>query len=155
MNKWIPRNTLLYLHLFIQWCNLCELTILNPKKHKANNSINLDPLYAHFKAINDQAVAGDRNLTVDDIPEGGDEILNNDFTLIEIYKLSNKLKNNKSSAIDNVINEFLKYSPDNYKKLILKLFNIILKTGINPSEWSISFISPIYKNKGQKDDPNN
>ena len=66
--------------------------ILNPKKHQANNSINLDPLYAHFKAINDQAVAGDRNLTVDDIPEGGDEILNNDFTLIEIYKLSNKLK---------------------------------------------------------------
>ena len=93
--------------------------ILNPKKHQANNSINLDPLYAHFKAINDQAVAGDRNLTVDDIPEGGDEILNNDFTLIEIYKLSNKLKNNKSSAIDNVINEFLKYSPENYK--IMKL----------------------------------
>ena len=90
--------------------------ILNPKKHQANNSISLGPLYAHFKAINDQPVAGNRSLSVDDIPDGGDEILNNDFTLIEIYKLSNKLKNNKSSAIDNVINEFLKYSPEIYKK---------------------------------------
>ena len=78
--------------------------ILNPKKHQANNSISLGPLYAHFKAINDQPVAGNRSLSVDDIPDGGDEILNNDFTLIEIYKLSNKLKENKSSAIDNVIN---------------------------------------------------
>ena len=45
---------------------------------------------------------------MDNIPDGGDEILNNDFTLIEIYKLSNKLKNNKSSAIDNVIFFFTK-----------------------------------------------
>ena len=129
--------------------------ILNPKKHQTNNSINLDPLHSHFKAINRQAINGDANITLDDIPEGGDEILNNDFTLLEINKLINKLKNNKSSGIDNVINEFLKYSPNNYKHLLLKLFNIILKTGIIPSEWCMSFISPIYKNKGKKDDPNN
>ena len=127
--------------------------ILNPKKHQTNNSINLDPLHSHFKAINRQAINGDANITLDDIPEGGDEILNNDFTLLEINKLINKLKNNKSSGIDNVINEFLKYSPNNYKHLLLKLFNIILKTGIIPSEWCMSFISPIYKNKGKKRRP--
>ena len=49
----------------------------------------------------------------------------------------------------------LNIAPKITKKLILKLFNVILKTGIIPSEWCISFISPIYKNKGQKDDPNN
>ena len=94
-------------------------------------------------------------ISADEIPDEGDEILNNDFTSIELKKLSKKLKNNKSSAIDNVINEFLKYSPEIYKELILKLFNLILKTGIIPSEWCISFISPIYKNKGEKSDPNN
>ena len=94
-------------------------------------------------------------MTVEDIPDEGDEILNNDFTAIEINKLINKLKNNKSSGIDNIINEFIKYSPKNYKTLLAKLFNIILKTGIIPSEWCISFISPIYKNKGEKSDPNN
>ena len=36
-----------------------------------------------------------------------------------------------------------------------KLFNIILKTGIIPSDWCLSFINPIYKQKGEKSDPNN
>ena len=65
------------------------------------------------------------------------------------------MKNNKSCGIDNVLNEFLKHSPKSYKKLLVKLFNVILKTGIIPKDWCISFISPIYKNKGKKDDPNN
>ena len=35
------------------------------------------------------------------------------------------------------------------------MFNTILKTGIIPTNWCISFISPIYKNKGPKSDPDN
>ena len=129
--------------------------LLNPKKHKINNSINIKPLYDHFKALGEQPCNRNENITADDIPEDGDEILNNDFTIIEIHKLINKLKNCKSSGIDNIINEFLKYSPNNYKTLLVKLFNVILRTGIIPSDWCTSFISPIYKNKGQKNDPNN
>ena len=85
-----------------------------------------------------------------DISNEGDEILNNDFTPIEIHKLINNLKNNKQCGIDNVINEGLKHSPESYKTLITDLFNVILKTGIIPSDWCISFISPIFKNKGSK-----
>ena len=129
--------------------------ILNPKKHQKDNSITIKPLYDHFKALGDQSPSNQGNITVDDIPDEGDEILNNDFTIIELNKLINKLKNNKSSGIDNIINEFLKYSPESYKHLLLKLFNVILKTGIIPTDWCISFISPIYKNKGKKSDPNN
>ena len=69
--------------------------------------------------------------------------------------LINKLKNNKSCGIDNIINEFIKFSPNEYKLLLVKLFNLILKTGIIPTSWGISFISPIYKNKGSKSDPDN
>ena len=39
--------------------------------------------------------------------------------------------------------------------MLAKLFNTILKSGIIPSSWCISFISPIYKNKGSKSDPDN
>ena len=39
--------------------------------------------------------------------------------------------------------------------MLVKLFNSILKTGIIPSIWCMSFISPIYKNKGPKSDPDN
>ena len=124
--------------------------ILNPKKHQKDNSITIKPLYDHFKALGDQPPSNQGNITVDSIPDEGDEILNNNFTIIELNKLINKLKNNKSSGIDNIINEFLKYSPESYKHLLLKLFNVILKTGIIPTDWCISFISPIYKNKGKK-----
>ena len=129
--------------------------LLNPKNRKTNNSINLNSLYDHFKSLGAQENSNNTTFSAKDIPDEGDEILNNDFTVIEVNKLTNKLKNNKSSGIDNIINEFLKYSPESYKKLLVKLFNVILKTGIIPNEWSISFISPIYKNKGEKNDPNN
>ena len=129
--------------------------ILNPKKHKIDNSIDLNSLHGHFKTLNEQTNIDGRDITVNDIPDDADEILNNDFTIIELNKLINKLKNNKASGVDNIINEFLKFSPESYKNLLLKLFNVILKTGIIPSDWCLSFINPIYKNKGQKSDPNN
>ena len=85
----------------------------------------------------------------------GDDALNKDFSYAEIDKLINKLKNNKSCGIDNIVNEFIKYSPSEYKQLMVKLFNLILKSGIMPSSWGISFISPIFKNKGSRKDPDN
>ena len=37
----------------------------------------------------------------------------------------------------------------------MKFFNIVLNTGIVPSSWTLGVIHPIYKNKGQRGDPNN
>ena len=129
--------------------------LLNPKKQNRNNDIGIQPLHDHFKKINDIINQDNAEFDANNILAEGDEVLNEDFTLTEINKLINKLKNNKSCGIDNIINEFIKFSPNEYKLLIVKLFNIILKTGIIPSSWCISFISPIYKNKGSKSDPDN
>ena len=130
-------------------------SMLNPKKINSNHSLGQNAAYNHFKSISEIPNADNNSHNAPDIPNEGDEILNNDFTPIEIEKLINKLKNNKSCGIDNVINEFIKYSPDSYKSLLTDLFNTILKTGIIPSDWCISFISPIFKNKGSRKDPDN
>ena len=129
--------------------------LLNPKMSKENSSIDMKSLYDHFKIINnpisDRAVDFDAN----NIGDEGDETLNTSFTIAELDKLIKKLKNNKAAGIDNIINEFIKFSPDNYKALLIKLFNTILLTGVIPTNWCISFISPIYKDKGLKSDPDN
>ena len=49
--------------------------ILNPKKKKVDNSIDINSLYNHFKTLNEQTNTEGRNITVDDIPDNGDEIL--------------------------------------------------------------------------------
>ena len=115
----------------------------------------MKPLYDHFKMINDVETHSNVNFDINNILIEGDEALNKDFTYEEINKLINKLKNNKSCGIDNIVNEFIKFSPNEYKLLLVKLFNLILKTEIIPTSWGISFISPIYKNKGQKSNSNN
>ena len=129
--------------------------LLKPKKKTTNDSIDIKELYDHFKTLNESPDTNRVNFDPNNISIQGEGILNDDFTETEMNKLVKKLKNNKSNGIDNVINEFIKYSPSEYKLLILKLFNTVLKTGLMPKDWLTSFISPAFKNKGSKSDPNN
>ena len=72
----------------------------------------------------------------------------------EILECIDQLKSGKSAGIDGVINEYLKTSKEILMPLYVKLFNIILDTGIIPSDWSLGVIIPIHK-KGDKANPDN
>lgn len=39
--------------------------------------------------------------------------------------------------------------------IIVKFFNLVLITGIVPTDWCLGVIKPLYKNKGPVDDPEN
>ena len=39
--------------------------------------------------------------------------------------------------------------------MIVRLFNVILDTGIFPEQWSAGIIKPLYKNTGARDNTNN
>ena len=62
------------------------------------------------------------------IPEENLDPLFNDH---EMFKLVRTLKNNKSSGNDQVLNEFLKYSPPKIIDMVVRLFNVILDTAIS------------------------
>ena len=64
--------------------------LLNNKKGKINNSITMNSIHNHFKSLNEQINNRNREIGPDEIPEGGDEILNNKFTIIEIKKTYKK-----------------------------------------------------------------
>ena len=80
--------------------------------------------------------------------------INHPFTFEEVNHAI-KRKKTKNSGVDNIINEYVKYSLEFMIHEIVHLFNIILDTGIVPSKWSIGLICPIYKNKGDIKNPEN
>ncbi len=80
--------------------------------------------------------------------------LNVNFSMAELDHALNKLKNNKAPGLDCILNEFLKNCTTAVKNVILKIFNVILDSGIFPQEWARGEIIPIFK-KGDLNDPQN
>ena len=49
----------------------------------------------------------------------------------------------------------MKNSPTELIVLIVKMFNLVILSGIVPTHWCVGIIKPIYKKKGSIDDPDN
>ena len=81
--------------------------------------------------------------------------LNKPFTIREIKKSIRKLKNGKAVGLDLISNEMIKSSADDMLPSITKIFNLILANGNSPGAWRFGYITPLYKKKGARDDPNN
>ena len=60
----------------------------------------------------------------------------------------------KSSGLDCISNEMLKYGKSLLLPCILKIFNSVLQLGIYPTEWKMVYLNPIYKS-GVRSDPSN
>ena len=84
-----------------------------------------------------------------------DEILNSSITESEILKCLKLLKNNKCSANDSILNEYLKYSSGKMLNIYVLFFNTILETGIIPEPWLEGIIRPIYKRSSDATRPEN
>ena len=127
--------------------------IINGKK-PFNISDKMSPtiFFNHFSKLNKAAV---EEIEPEFFFENADNLFNDNFTPSEVSKLLQNLKNNKSSESDQILNEFLKYSPPNFIDMLTKLFNVILDTGIFPEQWSLAIIKPLYKNVGGREDPSN
>ena len=75
-------------------------------------------------------------------------------TFQEVRKTVKKLKNKKAAFSDLIKNEMLKASNEISMNVYIKLFNLVLDTGIYPSFWCDGLITPIFKT-GDKSDPVN
>ena len=136
----------------------CFWKILKSKnsQSKKDGNISLQSFMQHFQELNNlTSEQSDSEFKKEDLSQGNNEELNRDFNVDEIEKLIKKLKTGKSCGIDNIINEYLKKCPTSMKNAIVSLFNLVLKSGIVPSDWCIGIIIPLFKNKGDINDVNN
>ena len=62
------------------------------------------------------------------------------------------LNNGKTPGEDDIINEYIKSTVNQFLPIYVNLFNLIFSSGIIPDSWFVEIIKPIYTNKG---DPNN
>ena len=128
----------------------------NKAKPVKENNIPLENFKQHFQTLNQvfREIPVDFDPSVILEPDVGAletpdlEELNRQFTKSDIEKLIKKLKNGKSAGCDNILNEFLKNSPETVIETITNLFNLVLKTGVVPSNWCVGVIIPLFKNKG-------
>ena len=91
------------------------------------------------------------NIDLDD----DNQFLNSPITEEEISKCIKRLKNSKAPGSDLILNEYIKYTNPKMLNLYVKLFNLILETGVIPEKWVEGMIKPIYKNKGDPMNPEN
>ena len=84
-----------------------------------------------------------------------DDNLDFPVTLEEVELMIKKLKNSKACGIDKVRNEYLKSCSVDMLEVLVRFLNIILDTGVVPTEWCIGIIIPIFKNKGENTNPDN
>ncbi len=78
--------------------------------------------------------------------------MNSLFNEDEILGCIKNLKNNKAYGPDFIINEYIKATKDLMLPVYVKLFNVVLDTGVIPSDWLIGIIRPLYKKKGSRED---
>ena len=130
--------------------------ILNDDKSKHEASATLDDLYNFFKELNQPEVsANTATVPTDEVFAPLNEEINKEITESEILKVAKALKNNKAAGIDVVLNEHIKATIHIMLPIYVKLFNIIFDTGFVPESWLLGNILPIYKNKGDIQNPEN
>ena len=120
-------------------------------KNRNNENIGNCDFRTHFRSLlNATSLLGEEEESnaesweSEGVPVINDD-LDRDITIDEIESCIKKLKNNKASGVDNILNEYIKYSSNKFKTVLVTLFNKILFLGYFPSIWAIGEILPIFK----------
>jgi hypothetical protein len=73
----------------------------------------------------------------------------------DVLRYLRQVNIHKSYGLDGISNHILKFCADSLYKPLTKLFSFSLLNGKYPSQWKISNVCPVYKQKGDKRDISN
>ena len=118
-----------------------------------NIKVTVDQLYEYLKSLNENEEPNTNKIHLDELLDNIDNqdiilILDHDISEEEIVLAVNKHNNGKASGDDEIINEYLKRTVNQFLPIYVKLLNLIFSSGIKPYSWVVGIIKPMYKNKG-------
>ncbi|KAL7402567.1 hypothetical protein ABVT39_016941 [Epinephelus coioides] len=119
-------------------------------------TVQLKDFYEHFKSLADSEPYKDQlpeEVSSDGIFATGE--LNGDFTEEEVVTGIASLKVSKAAGIDKVLNEYIKSTARIILPVYVKLFNMILSSGVIPRNWVTGLIVPVYEKNRNIEDCNN
>ena len=128
-------------------------------KNSDSQAIEPDEWFDHFSSLLGKSVQPSQseidmenyfNENVDSFPTG----LDHPFTKSDFLKVVKKLKNNKSSSFDGILNEMLKVGAETLHTVLLPIFNTVLSFNLYPTQWKCDILTPLHKSD-IKTDPNN
>ena len=111
-------------------------------------------LHEKSQLTSEQSIIEQNLINLEQKSSGINDILNSPITDDEIRSCVKFLKNNKAAASDRIKNEMIRSTIDSMSFVYVKLFNLILKSGIFPEAWCIGSLTPIFKS-GDLSDTNN
>ena len=131
--------------------------MLGSHKRKRQPNIDIDSLYDFFKDLNSNNVIDnvDDFINENNAEQNINEHINGPITQDEIKLCIKNLKNEKACSDDEIINEYIKSTSELFLKIYESLFNIVFDNGVLPNCWLSGTIKPIYKNKGDQNNPKN
>ena len=132
-------------------------------KHPNTGNVTIEEFFEHFSVLNATEYDESRleSKSESQIPSNvgneysESETLNSQITEGEVSKAVKRLKNGKACGEDCILNEMIKAFSENNLHLLTQTFNVVLISGHIPNEWATGVIKPIYKNKGDINDPDN
>ena len=121
-------------------------------QNDSTKNLNFEKFTSFFEELN-------KNENKEDFPIENrnvrNEEIDREISESEIVAAIGRLKNGKASGIDHIQNEWIKSTKSKMLNVYKKYFNLIYSTATIPSSWTIGIIKPIYKGKGDKNDPDN
>ena len=134
---------------------------MNKHKRKGQPQVDTSKLFEFKKNLNAAPDAGEvvLDFNIDsNFMDNLNENINVYISREEIFDCIKKLKNDKASGEDGIINEtteYIKSTAHQFINIYEKLFNLIFDCEIIPESWVIGKLKPIYKNKGDSSKPKN
>ena len=124
----------------------------NSSNGSHDGQCNINEFYDFFKQLNACDNPDDQNSVRNtDINEDLDKPISEE----QILSCIARLKNNKARGIDDKTNEYIKATQNCMLPVYHKLFNLVFESGTVPMSWTIGVIKPIYKKKGDPQNPDN